>query len=215
MTLCLTLIFSLCFSSCAGYRFQEKNNPFAQYGVESISVPMFYNHSNHANISPVMTKEIFQMLSGFNDLKIISGHERADAVLIGIVSSPEKVKVSRPGKNFRSAKAAAGDAIGDEREDFYIPSSTDMRASLRLILIKNPSEKEIELLRTSLGKFALGPRVIVNENIRLRDSFTRELYSSNGVDVIDTQNRSAMRNTMQEMAQKAAQNFKDMILYAF
>lgn len=211
----LTLCFIVFLASCAGYRFQEKTNPFAQYGVKSISVPMFYNHSNFPNISAPMTKEIFQMLSGFNGLKLYSGNEKADAVLVGMVTSPEKVKDSQQPKNLRSAKNVLSGVIGDEREDFYIPSSTELRAGLRIVLIKNPNEKEIELLKTSLGRFAVGPRVIVNESIPLTGTFTRELYGASAVDVIDTQNRSALKSTVEDMAQRAALNFRDMILYAF
>lgn len=202
-------------SSCAGYRFQEKNNPFAQYGVKSISVPMFYNQSLFPNISSPMTKEVYQMLSGFSGLRLYSGHEKADAVLIGIITSPEKTKEARLARNLRSAKNASSSAIGDERDDFYIPSTTDLRASLRIILIKNPSAKEIELLKSSLGKFAVGSKIIVNESIALSGSFTREIYGAGAVDVTDTQNRSAVRNTVGDMSERAAQNFKDMILYAF
>ncbi|MEX0798358.1 MAG: hypothetical protein WEB87_03360 [Bacteriovoracaceae bacterium] len=211
----LILCFILFLGGCAGYRFQEKTNPFAQYGVKSISVPMFYNKSNFANISAPMTKEVYQMLSGFSGLKLVSGHQEADAVLIGIVMSPGKTRESRQAQNLRSAKNALEGAIGDERGDFYIPSTTSVNAQLRLILLRNPSEREIELLRSSLGKFAVGPKVIVNESLPLTGSFTRELYEEGAIDVIDTQNRSALKNTVNEMAQSAAANFKDMILYAF
>ena len=162
-----------------------------------------------------MTKEIYHMLSIFSGLELKSGNEPADAVLIGIIESPSQVKESKEAKNLRSAKNAVEDAIGENREDFYIPSTTNLRANLRLILLKNPSEKEIELLKSSLGKFAVGPKIIVNENISLTGSFTRELYSSQAIEVIDTQNRSALKNTIDDMAKNAAQNFKDMILYAF
>lgn len=203
------------FASCAGYRFQEKSNPFGQYGVKSISVPMFYNQSNFVNFSAPMTKEVYQMLSGFSGLKLYSGHEKADAVLVGIIDSPDNVRTSHRAKNLRSAKNAVGELIGDGRDDFYIPSTTELVASLRIILIKNPSEREIELLRTSMGRFALGPRIIVNEMIPLSGSFTRELYGADAVDVNDTQNRSAKEETMGEMAERAAQSFRDLILYAF
>lgn len=201
--------------SCAGYRFQEKENPFAQYGVKSITIPMFYNKSNLSNISAPMTKEMYHMLSTFSGLHIKSGNNDADAVLIGIVDAPSQAKESREATNLRSAKNTAEEALGENREDFYIPSTTNVRASLRLILLKNPSEKEIELLKSSLGKFAVGPKIIVNETIALSGSFTREIYSDEAIDVIDTQNRSALRSTVDDMAKNAAQNFKDMILYAF
>lgn len=162
-----------------------------------------------------MTREIYQMLSGFNGLELKSGKRNSDAVLIGIIMSPDKVRESMRGQNFRSAKSAEDGNIGDERGDFYIPSTTELNSSLRLILIKNPSEKEIELLRTSFGKFAVGSKIILNETISLKGSFTRELYGPDASAVIDTQNRSAAKNTIVDMSEKAAQNFKDMILYAF
>ncbi len=123
--------------------------------------------------------------------------------------------MARRARNFRSAKNASASTIGERRDDFYVPSTTDLRASLRIILIKNPSAKEIELLKSSLGKFAVGSKIIVNETIGLSGSFTREIYGSSAVDVTDTQNRSAVRNTVADMSERAAQNFRDMILYAF
>lgn len=210
-------IFILCLflTSCAGYRYQEKNNPFAQYGIESISIPMFYNKSNHSNISSLMTKEIYLMLSKFKSLKVHSGEHKADAVLIGIIESRDKLSQSRQGSNLRSVENAAGDLIGENRGDFYIPSNTNVRAKLRLILIKNPSRKEIKLMQSSLGKFMASSRIVINETIDLTQSFTREIYDDESVVVINSQNRSAIRKSYSDMAQSAAQNFKDMIIYAF
>lgn len=202
-------------TSCAGYRYQEKNNPFAQYGIESISIPMFYNKSNHSNISSVMTKEIYLMLTKFKGLKVYSGDKQADAVLVGIVDSREKLSQSRQGSNLRSVENAAGELIGENRGDFYIPSQTNVTANLRVILIKKPSKKEIQLMRSSLGKFVASSRIILNESIALSGNFTREIYDNESVSVINSQNRSAVKKSLRDMASSAAQNFKDMIIYAF
>lgn len=213
LTPCVFIVLIM-LSSCAGYRFQQSANPFAQYGVKSISIPMFYNQSNFPNISAPMTKEIYHVLSKFNDLELRSGDQEADAVLIGIVMSPDKVRRSMIGEDFRSAKNVI-DEIGDQRGDFYIPARTRLQSSLRLVLLKNPTPKEIELLKSGLGRFAIGSKIIINETIALTSSFNRELYSGEALSVVDTQNRGAMRNSIEEMAKSAAQNFKDMVLYAF
>jgi hypothetical protein len=212
----MRFLFLLIFlSSCAGYRFQESKNPFAQYGIDSISIPMFYNHSNLTNISSPMTNEIYIMMTKFKDLKVKSGYKKADAVLIGIITSNRKLSQSRTGSNLRSVKNAADELIGDNRGDFYIPSNTTVSAKLRLILIKNPSDKEIKLMKSSLGKFVVSSKVIFNESIRVDQTFTRELYTDASVVVVNTQNRSAVKKSIDDMAKSAAQNFKDMIIYAF
>lgn len=203
------------FFSCAGYRYQEKGNPFAQYGVKSISIPMFYNHSNLANISMPITKEVHRMFTQFNDLKVYSGKKEADAVLIGIITTEDRLSMSRSGSNLRSAKNVVPRSIGDDRGDFYIPSRTDLRAKLQVIILKKPSEKEIELMKSSLGKFVVSSKVIANETIPLRFSFIREVFSGSGGQVIGTQNRSAIKNGYEELAKNAATNLRDMIIYAF
>lgn len=212
----MRILFIILFlSSCAGYRYQESKNPFAQYGIKSISIPMFYNHSNLTNVSSPMTNEIYVMLTKFKELKVKSGYKKADAILIGIVSSARALSKSRTGSNLRSVKNAAGELIGDNRGDFYIPSNTTVGAQLNLILIKNPSPNEIKLMKSSFGKFVVSSKIIFNETIPLNQTFTRELYTDESVAVVNTQNRSAVKKSVSDMARSAAQNFKDMIIYAF
>lgn len=212
----MRILFIILFlSSCAGYRYQESKNPFAQYGIKSISIPMFYNHSNLTNVSSPMTNEIYVMLTKFKELKVKSGFEKADAVLIGIVSSARALSRSRTGSNLRSVKNATGELIGENRGDFYIPSNTTVGAQLNLILIKNPSPNEIKLMKSSFGKFVVSSKIIFNETIPLSQTFTRELYTDESVAVVNTQNRSSVKKSLNDMAKSAAQNFKDMIIYAF
>lgn len=215
MTKSFLLLFIVIFNGCAGYRYQEKNNPFAQYAVKSISIPEFYNHSNFSNVSGPLTRELYLMLSGFKGLKVSPGDKNADAVLLGIITSDDKVLDSREGLDFRAVKNATNNAIGEDRGDFYVPARTKFQMRLRLIILKRPTSKEIELMKTSLGKFAVGPKVIVNETIDLSQTYNREIYPDEGIQVLGTQNRGAQKNSVELMAQEAANSFRDMILYAF
>ena len=58
----------------------------------------------------------------------------------------------------------AGAAIGDKRQDFYIPGTTDITLMLQIIVIKKPTEEELTLLKSGLGdKVRLTSRIIFNE----------------------------------------------------
>ncbi len=81
------------FFSCAGYQFKSKDNPFAQYGIKKIYVPMFYNHTNVPQVSASFTKEITRTLLEFKKLRIVDNPKSADAVLVGIVESRLKKEI--------------------------------------------------------------------------------------------------------------------------
>lgn len=208
------LLFSL--SSCADYRYQKLDNPFSQYGIKSISVPMFYNQSNFQNISPAFTKEIYKMLSGFKGLKIQGGNNNTDATLVGIIDSQDFRRDSREATGPRSVKNIANSKIGAARGDFYIPSSNTLRAELRIIVIKKPTQEDIDFLKSNLGKENfISSKIIFRESIALSSSFTREILLGEATAVNSTQNRGAEKRTIGEMAKSSASTFRDMILYAF
>lgn len=202
--------------ACADYRYQKQDNPFSQYGINSLTVPMFYNHSNFPNVSSHFTKEVFKMLGGFNGLKIESGKHTTDATLIGIISSSKGKRESRRGSDTRAVKSVFGDDFIVDRNDFYIPVKNSLNLSLRIIVMKHPTKEEIQFLKSGLGKARmLSSKVIFTETIPVTASFTRETYKSDGNKVIGSQNRGAQKKTIQTMAKNAAISFRDMILYAF
>ncbi len=210
------ILLSFFLVSCAGYRFTDRENPFAQYGISSISIPMFYNHSNFDNISPKFTAEIYKLLTSFKDLRVYSGDKNTDAVMIGILASPLKFKEARENTQLRIAKQIAPSVIGDNRGDFYIPAQTTLSLTLRIIVIKKPSKEEIALLQSELGEQVLpNSKVIFNEFISLREGFTRETYDGENRVVNMTKNIGAEKDATGQMAMNAANSFKDMILYAF
>lgn len=213
----LVILFSLLFlSSCADYRYQKQDNPFAQYGIKSLTVPMFYNHSNFSNVSGSFTKEIFQMLSGFKGLRIESGKKSTDATLIGIISSSDKLRDSRRGRGARAVKSIFGSNYIKNRNDFYVPTTNILTLKLRIIVMKHPTAEEIKFLKSGLGEAnMISSKIIFTEVIPVTANYTREIYSGVGNKVIGTQNRGAQKKTIRTMAANAAISFRDMILYAF
>ncbi|MBD65751.1 MAG: hypothetical protein CME62_11125 [Halobacteriovoraceae bacterium] len=202
--------------SCAGYKYRSKQNPFAQFGINSLSVPMFYNHSNYADIESVFTQEIFNTMLEYNGLELKSGNKPSDAVLIGIIESRDKLSESMETVITKSADNTFGeDVLGTDRDDLLLPRQRSVGLKLRLIVIKHPTREEIKFLTSKMGENAVGSKVIFNEVIGLNSTQTLKSLRGEGIKVLGSQNRGLNRQTMQNMAKSAANNFKDMILYAF
>lgn len=203
-------------TACAGYTYRDKENPFMQFGIRSISVPMFYNHSSFANVEGVFTKEILNTMLGYKSLILKSGKQPADAVLIGIVSSPDRRKDAATPNIFSSVKNIYGNNVFEgRRDDLYVPTQNTMQLSLRIIVIKQPTKEEIVFLSTKLGEKAIGSKIIFNEVIALNGTQSLKQFTGDSMKVIGTQNRGVERSVIETMAKNAAGNFKDMILYAF
>jgi hypothetical protein len=203
-------------TACADYRFQKQDNPFSQYGINSLSIPLFYNQSSFSNVSSAFTKEVYQIMTGFKGLKVTHGKGASDAVLIGIISSPASLKDSALATDLRSAKTVLGQNFAKNRNDFYVPSRNNLRLSLKIIVIKHPTDEEIKLLQSGLlDRPFVSSKIIFSENVSVESSYTREIFADEASQVIQTQNRGAQKRTLNEMALNAAVNFRDMILYAF
>jgi hypothetical protein len=220
-------------AGCSGYRFTQQDNPLSQYGIQSLSIPMFYNYSNFNGVSGEFTQETYRLLSGFSGLKLHSGYRNSDdAILIGIIKSPEKSFEAMRPVNLSEAKSRAKNAVGGDkaRPNFYVPSTTEMGLALQVIVIKKPTEEELALLRSGIGDQIKGsPRVVFNELIQLRQQFNREILDDEvtvdangnnivgvrGTNVIATQNFGVERKTLKDLSIQAATSIRDMILYAF
>lgn len=213
----LIILMSVLLWGCTGYRFIQQDNPLSQYGIQTLSVPMFYNYSNLSDVSADFTRETYRLLTSFSGLKLINGYKKSsDAVLIGILKTPEKVMETLRPINLRLAQDRAKDVIGPSRQKFYIPGSTDVNMYLQIIVIKKPTEEELALLRSGIGDQVRGnAKVIFNETIPLRMTYTREVLDDEPVSVVGTQNFGVQRKTLKLMAEQAATSVRDMILYAF
>lgn len=208
------MLWLLC--SCSGYRFSQQENPLAQYGIQSLSVPMFYNYSSLGEVSADFTRETYRMLMNFSALRLHSGYNKnADAVMIAIIKSPDKYADTQTALNPIEAKEKAPDAVGT-REKFSIPSATTLNLSVNVIVIKKPTEEELALLKSGIGdKIKLTSRVIFNDTIPLTSTYTREILVKEGIDVNATQNAGIQRKIVKNLAETAATSIRDMILYAF
>lgn len=208
--------FCLFLLSCSGYRFQSNKNPFAQYSIKTLSVPMFYNKSNLGNVSGAFTTKIFRTLTPYSGLTLIEGNGPADAVLIGVIESNEKRKDSILTETSRFVDGSFGnDFLEGKRNDFLVPSSLRVMANLRIMVIKHPTQEEIEFLQTDTGAKALSSKVIFNEVIPLSAVVPLKRRSGESISVIGSQNRGVYKVGIDRMATQAALNFKNMILYAF
>lgn len=203
--------------SCSGYRYGHPNNPLSQYGISSLSVPMFYNYSNLPSLSADFTQQTYLQLMSFTGLKLNSGYsKKSDAVLFGIIRSPEKVTDTLRTGSIRVAKEITPNAIGSKRQSFYVPGSTSIQLYLQIVLIKKPTEEEIGLFHSDISpQIPLSSRVVLNELIPLSESFVRELIDDEGVQVVATQNSGIQRKKIKSLAQNAAITIRDLILYAF
>ena len=103
-------------SSCSGYRFRNQRNPLIDDGIRSVSIPMFVNKSSIPNVSPLFTSAISNSLASNTNIKIYMGdHREADAVLIGIISTPKRVNeiYDNDGSVFSDSDSAFKKSVGD------------------------------------------------------------------------------------------------------
>jgi hypothetical protein len=114
------------------------------------------------------------------------------------------------------AQSAAKNSVGTTRPEFYIPGATNVRLNLQIVVVKRPSQEEIEVLRSEIGPKVLPQgKILFNETFSINETFIREVYDDSATSVVGTQNAGALRRTKESMAVKAAHQIRDMILYAF
>ncbi len=178
---------------------------------------MFYNYSNLPDLSADFTRDTYSLLMNFAGLKLESGYNPdSDAVLVGIIKSPEKMTETLKRGSSRVANDIVPTATGDKRQKFSVPGTTIATLYLQIIVIKKPTEEELALLKSGIGdQVKLTSRVIFNEMIPLSAQYTREILDKEGTQVIATQNAGVQRKTLEGMSRQAAISVRDMILYAF
>lgn len=215
------LMILLLANACAGYNFVGPKNPFANYGIHSITVPMFVNQSALTGMAGVMTKEIRLRLQRYSGLDVRSGeNEGTDAVLIGIIgSSDSRYQVLTPSSR-KFTESELADSLG-QRSQFYVPTTNLYKLSLRLVLIKRPSKEDLEFLTT--GQFSplisRHPKVIFSQTLDLTGSFTRYLEGNLNVDsagvVNYTKTQGVFDSSLISLAKSAADQFETVVIHVF
>lgn len=216
MALCLLL-----FSSCGGYHFVGVRNPFAQYGVNSIAVPMFVNQSVIGGAAAPMTREIRLLLQKYSGLKVVSGEsQKTDAVLVGVITSADSRYQVFEKRTTKFTESELAESLG-ERSQFYVPTNISYKLGLRLVLIKRPSAADLEFLAQGLFSPLVSrhPQVVMSETLDLSSSFTRYLEGNLNVDeagvVNYTKTQGVFETSLQNLAKTAATRFETVVINVF
>jgi hypothetical protein len=203
--------------SCSGYRIQNKDNPLERYDIRTLRVPVFYNESALNFASGPFTSEFRRLLLDYPGLRISNSEfEKVDAVLIGIIQSNKNINQTIRNSALRVANPGSRTEGDIPRRSFYVPASSQVHLQLRLVLIKNPSDKELKLIQSGLlNGIRWDNRILLDETLNLTGGFTREFYEGEASSVLYTQNEGALNKTVTQMASQAVDQFRDTILYAF
>jgi len=212
------IFISLVIVSC-GYHLRNSENPFYEYRVKTVAVPMFINQTPLPNVAGPLTEKISQVLMGHRGLKIYPGeYGEADAILVGIITSDDHQSqlLRNTGKSFTS------DALAETikpRQEFYVPTTITYNLKLRVILIKRPAPAELELLVSEMGKELRGPKVIFNQELLLTGSYSQKIsenINSDSSGVVNfTKNKAIQEKSIQNLSDVAAEDFKQMVLNVF
>lgn len=210
---CLCLVIT----SCAGYKAVERGNPLSQYGVKSVSIPMFYNKSSLAGAASSFTSSFITLMSSYPGLKVDTGFSKNnDAVLIGVVESQKTYTGTVVNAQQRTVSSVAPNSLGNKRNDFYVPATSRVELRVRLMLLKKPNQEELKLLRTKYASKLRGNRkIIFNEVVTVNSTFNREIFDDQAGKVNFTQNYGILHRSIDKLANQAAINFEESILYAF
>jgi hypothetical protein len=207
------------FSGCSSYQVVNPVNPFSQYGIKKLAIPMFYNKSSVNGAAQLMTKEFYQAMSSIEGLTLVSGKDKsADAVLVGIVQSPgatNQLRETVVPSQLRQADQVTPNAVSGRRQ-FYVPTQSTINLRVRVFVVKRPNAKEIELLQTELGaKVNAQGKIVFNEEFVVSEVFDHDIRDGSSNSRNFTQTRGGRNKALTTLSRQAADNFKEMILYAF
>ncbi len=206
--------------SCAGYRVRKRVNPWQQYGIKHVTVPLFVNDTMFPGLNSVVTAKIIEELGGYLYLQVSAGeNNQADALLLGILTGPNKMHDALKTTEQQYLNDEYSASLG-ERRGIYVPRKQTYVVNLQLILIKNPTTFEKELARSNLRKYLqrsskiiFNRSLVVNQQV-IRKIWTRESSDDGGV-VNYTQNEGVLRRSYKSVADNLTKQFRELVLYAF
>ncbi len=232
----LLLFLSILFSSCGSYNLTRRVNPFKKYGVRSVSVPMFYNQTNLSNATHHFTRYFTHLLYELKDIQVKEASSNdVDAYLVGILRSPYKLSRTLVGTAPVDVGSESGAPVGVTNQitgstrSALIPTVTKLNLTLDIYLIRKTAKSKgmVYMIREkSFPELAENnDAIILKQTFLIQRNYEREIFDkvkdgSNNVTVDNTvingtQNRGILEKTLIAEAQKAANNFRNIILYAF
>jgi hypothetical protein len=200
--------------ACAGYHLQQNANPFQEHQVRTVAIPLMINHTALPLLGVYVTDKISEVLRSYPHLKVYPGEKSSvDAILIGELTAPvrghdfwHKDQQVFTGKEFEGA-------LG-RRRPFYVASDLSYQVKLRLILLKVGGVDEG-------GKMVQGRygKVIFDQTLPLRGSLAQQTdanMTANGRgDLNFVRNKALLELSQQQVAEKAAQDFQQLVLDVF
>lgn len=204
----------LCLQACTGYRFLNKSNPFAQYGINSICLPNFYNYSSLVGVGPYFEREIHMELSRYQGLLIKDCKDKVDGVLIGIVTSSDNLADTILTETEGNVRFLDNAGLSG-RKDFNIATVSKVVLSVEFILIKHPRPFDQKLFRLGELKEKPTSEILLKQKIDVDKSFNREIFTGSESVINNTQNRGIVNKKVIEMAHDMRRSFRDLVLYAF
>jgi hypothetical protein len=204
---------------CSGYHVKRSNNPWQQFGIHHVTIPLFQNDSLLTGINNVITSAVISELQQFSGLEISAGEDhQADALLLGIIHGPNSMNKAITTKERIFLDNRYNQSLG-ERRGIYLPRQQSYSVQVELILIKHPTTFDRKLLRSKLSKYMRSSKIIFRELLTVSQSITRSLWTRDNVDnggvVNYTQSRGTLLRSYDVAADEIARQFREMILYAF
>lgn len=211
--------------SCSGYRLKRgENSLFFNENIRSLSVPMFINKTMYPHVAGALTLETTKVLSSVRGLTLYNGEsDQADAILVGVVSSPLREAESISTNASKPTEGTLDGSLGN-RAGFFVPTSSRYRISVRYFLIKSPSSNELEVLKSNMAKsldqnIAVNPKIVFNQTFNYKGSFNREIATNSGPDdggvVNYTKTKKFFEQSLNRIAKNAARDLKELILNVF
>jgi len=221
----IALVFLFTLTSCAGYRFAKSENTlFSNEGIESLSIPMFLNKSIYPGVSAPMTAETINVFSSLSGVNVYTGENlEADAILVGVISSPKRKSDAIRTGSILTTGSSLKPSIGN-RADFFVPTSSRYKITVRYLLIKKPSQKLLSALTSDKfeklsAKGLLNPKVVFDKTFSYEGSFNREVAivgDSDSPGVVNyTKSQMFFRQSIAQLSKSSAKNLKELILNVF
>ena len=196
----------------------NSENPFAKYGIKSVAVPMFFNQSVLPNTAQSFTAQFFKLLASYRGLKVYSGSTtRADAVLLGVISSSPLLNKTIAVEGHKKAQTLVNPKDIGNRNDFFTPSRNRITLTLKVVLIKNPNWQELEFFQSKISQGAIQhPKVIFNKTVSLSTAFDRVFKSRGKGGVTNfTNNLGTLNKAVETLALDGRNYFKEIVINAF
>lgn len=214
------LFLFLILTSCAGYRIKKRLNPFEQYNIRNVAIPIFVNKSNYFGAGPIFTREIVRLLNSYPELNLTpSLNKKSNAILIGIIDGPRRNSESYQTTANILTEGSLKESIGN-RAEYLLPTASSYKIRLKIMLIKDPSRNDLSILNTPLADVIKDtPRVIFQKQFDYVGSFNREsrdtINSDSGGIVNYTKTKRYFHQSLEGLARRAAEDFEQLVLNVF